>query len=294
MQSSQEILSVQEFWEEYGKATKSIGYGRSGSVRLLRRPSVNNNQEDQFYAIKEYRRKPKEDTRAYRNRSTSGFCIATCLQHVNVINPLYLVQDPNDNYVEVMAYCDGGNLATLILKTKRLEAMESNCFFKQLMLGVDYLHSVGVAHRDLKPENLLLTSRGVLKIADFGEAECFRFPWEEQPRKSAGRSGTIPYMAPEQLRSSKFDPCMVDIWATGIIYMAMRTGKLLWDAAVNDEDHNYSRYVLDRTLVTGFPPIERLQDVSHIHRQDFFSITVANLGGLSKRYICHSPTRTFA
>lgn len=48
-------------------------------------------------------------------------------------------------------------------------------FFNQLMSGVNYLHSKGVAHRDLKPENLLLDDRDNLKISDFGMATMFRY-----------------------------------------------------------------------------------------------------------------------
>lgn len=48
-------------------------------------------------------------------------------------------------------------------------------FFNQLMDGVNYLHSRGVAHRDLKPENLLLDEHDNLKISDFGMATMFRY-----------------------------------------------------------------------------------------------------------------------
>lgn len=48
-------------------------------------------------------------------------------------------------------------------------------FFNQLMDGVNYLHSKGVAHRDLKPENLLLDELDHLKISDFGMATMFRY-----------------------------------------------------------------------------------------------------------------------
>lgn len=48
-------------------------------------------------------------------------------------------------------------------------------YFTQLMDGVNYLHSKGVAHRDLKPENLLLDEHDELKISDFGMATMFRY-----------------------------------------------------------------------------------------------------------------------
>jgi protein-serine/threonine kinase len=162
-----------------------------------------------------------------------------------------------------MALCDGGNLAAFILRCDKLDAVEADCFFKQLARGVEYLHSVGVAHRDLKPENLLLTSIGILKIADFGEAECFRLPWEEQVRMSSGRCGTISYIAPEIFLDSEYDPRPVDVWAMGMIYMVMMTGKLLWSVALKGHDNTYTGYLNDRYMLAGFRPIERLLNVGH-------------------------------
>lgn len=48
-------------------------------------------------------------------------------------------------------------------------------YFNQLLSGVEYLHSRGVAHRDLKPENLLLDDNDNIKISDFGMATMFRY-----------------------------------------------------------------------------------------------------------------------
>lgn len=47
-------------------------------------------------------------------------------------------------------------------------------YFNQILAGVEYLHSRGVAHRDLKPENILLDERDQIKISDFGMATVFR------------------------------------------------------------------------------------------------------------------------
>lgn len=48
-------------------------------------------------------------------------------------------------------------------------------YFNQMLSGVEYLHSRGVAHRDLKPENLLLDETDNIKISDFGMATIFRY-----------------------------------------------------------------------------------------------------------------------
>jgi protein-serine/threonine kinase len=282
--------------EKYGRGNQNIGYGQSGNVRLSRKTSLNN-PKPECYAIKEYQRGPRETMRAYRNRSTSSFCISSCLRHINVIDTLDLVQEPDGNYCEVMAFCDGGNLAILILRREKLGPLEADCFFKQLACGVEYLHSVGVAHRDLKPENLLLTSRGILKIGDFGEAECFRFPWEAKARVTTGRCGSIPYIAPEQYLDGEIDPRPVDVWPMGMVYMAMRTGKLLWDVALKHKDNNYIRYLCDRTLPSGFRPIERLQNVSHKQPPIFLEGSariIHSLGRLPEHNICHPGSVTLA
>jgi protein-serine/threonine kinase len=76
-----------------------------------------------------------------------------------------------------MEFCAGGDHYTLVLSAGTLKDVEADCFFKQLMRGVEYLHEVGVSHYDLKPENLLLTAHGCLKIADFGNADsCGMLP----------------------------------------------------------------------------------------------------------------------
>jgi protein-serine/threonine kinase len=255
--------------EKYGTGKESIGCGVSGNVRLSRKLSIDSKAAT-CYAIKEHRRKPQEATRTYRNRSTASFCISSCLDHHNVIKILDVHEDPLGNYSEVMPFCDGGNLATLILRSGKLEIEEADCYFMQLARGVEYLHSNGVAHRDLKPENLLLTSKGTLKIADFGEAECFRLPWEEEFRMGSGRCGTIPYIAPELYLEGSYHYSPVDVWAMGIVYMAMRTGKLLWEAAVKSRDGHYRRYLDDREYYSGFRPIERLSNVSH---REYFVLT---------------------
>jgi serine/threonine protein kinase len=48
---------------------------------------------------------------------------------------------------------------------------QARALFRQLLLGLNYLHTNGVVHRDLKPENILLTSDFIIKIADFGHSK---------------------------------------------------------------------------------------------------------------------------
>lgn len=248
--------------EKYGKCQEIIGRGAFGIVRISHKIDPKNGQTEQLYAVKEFRRRPQESSRKYHKRLTSEFCISSSLRHPNVIHTLDLLQDAKGDYCEVMEFCAGGDLYTLVLTAVKLEVAEADCYFKQLMRGVEYMHEMGVAHRDLKPENLLLTTNGSLKITDFGNGECFRMAWEKEAHMTCGLCGSAPYIAPEEYTDKEFDPRAVDVWATGVIYMAMRTGRHLWRVAKKDEDEFFEKYLEGRKDEDGYAPIENLHRVS--------------------------------
>ncbi|KAI5803257.1 kinase-like domain-containing protein [Geopyxis carbonaria] len=244
--------------EKYGKCQEIIGRGAFGIVRISHKVDPKNGQSEQLYAVKEFRRRPQESPRKYHKRLTSEFCISSSLRHPNVIHTLDLLQDAKGDYCEVMEFCAGGDLYTLVLTAGKLDVAEADCYFKQLMRGVEYMHEMGVAHRDLKPENLLLTTRGSLKITDFGNGECFRMAWEKEAHMTCGLCGSAPYIAPEEYTDKEFDPRAVDVWATGVIYMAMRTGRHLWRVAKKEEDEFFEKYLEGRKDEDGYAPIENL------------------------------------
>jgi len=245
--------------QKYGKCQEIVGHGAFGIVRVAHKTDAKDPKREQLFAVKEFRQRPGESSRKYQKRLTSEFCLSSSMQHPNVIHTLDLLQDDKGDYCEVMEYCAGGDLYTLILAAGNLEVLEADCYFKQLMRGVEYMHEMGVAHRDLKPENLLLTQHGSLKITDFGNGECFRMAWEREAHMTAGLCGSAPYIAPEEYVEKEFDPRAVDIWACGVIYMAMRTGRHLWRVAQKDEDEFFTRYLEDRKEESGFRPIEVLR-----------------------------------
>jgi protein-serine/threonine kinase len=252
----------QSLVEKYGKCQEIVGHGAFGIVRVAHKTDASDPKREQLFAVKEFRQRPGESAKKYQKRLTSEFCLSSSMQHPNVIHTLDLLKDDKGDYCEVMEYCAGGDLYTLILSAGTLEVLEADCYFKQLMRGVEYMHEMGVAHRDLKPENLLLTQHGSLKITDFGNGECFRMAWERDAHMTAGLCGSAPYIAPEEYVEKEFDPRAVDAWACGIIYMAMRTGRHLWRVAQKDEDEFFTRYLEDRKEESGFRPIEILRRVS--------------------------------
>lgn len=248
--------------QKYGKCQEIVGRGAFGIVRIAHKTDPNDSRQEQLYAVKEFRRRPQEDAKKYSKRLNSEFCISSSLRHPNVIHTLDLLTDAKGDYCEVMEFCAGGDLYSLVLAAGKLEVLEADCYFLQLMRGVEYIHEMGVAHRDLKPENLLLTTHGALKITDFGNGECFRMAWETEAHMTAGLCGSAPYIAPEEYTDREFDPRAVDVWACGVIYMAMRTGRHLWRVAKKDEDEFYDNYVQGRKSDAGYGPIESLHRVS--------------------------------
>jgi len=244
--------------EKYGKCQEIVGRGAFGIVRIAHKTDPKNSKQERLYAVKEFRRRPQEDAKKYSKRLNSEFCISSSLRHPNVIHTLDLLEDAKGDFCEVMEYCAGGDLYSLVLASGKLDVGEADCYFAQLMRGVEYIHEMGVAHRDLKPENLLLTTHGALKITDFGNGECFRMAWETEPHMTAGLCGSAPYIAPEEYTDREFDPRAVDVWACGVIYMAMRTGRHLWRVAKKDEDEFYDNYIRGRKSEEGYAPIETL------------------------------------
>ncbi|KAM5358657.1 hypothetical protein ACJA88_015314 [Fusarium oxysporum] len=210
---------------KYGTCQEMVGYGTSGIVYVLHRRKENGIGEE-LYAVKEFPRRPRVTEDEYIWRLAAEFCILNELHHPNVIRTLELLTDVKGNYCQVMEYCEGGDLFTLVYSAGKLE-IEADCIFKQLMRGIGYLHEMGVVHRDLKPENLLLTRHGRLKISDSGNSDCFRMAWENDVHLMSGLCGSGPYIAPEVYMDQKYDGRAVDVWACGVIYIAMRTGVTL-------------------------------------------------------------------
>lgn len=280
--------------EKYGKCQEVVGRGAFGIVRISHK-KLENGMGEKLYAVKEFRRRPDETEKKYSKRLTAEFCISSSLRHPNVIHTLDLLKDSKGDYCEVMEFCAGGDLYTLVLSAGKLEVQEADCFFKQMMRGVEYMHEMGVAHRDLKPENLLLTTHGALKITDFGNGECFRMAWENDAHMVSGLCGSAPYIAPEEYTAKEFDARAVDVWACGVIYMAMRTGRHLWRVARKEEDEFYTRYLEGRRDEEGYAPIEALHRVSIAdgpnHEQ---GVNCRWAGPLPKRNLLHTRSQPLA
>ncbi|KAH3670263.1 hypothetical protein WICMUC_004916 [Wickerhamomyces mucosus] len=233
--------------EKYGKPVGIIGKGTYGLVKLVSKVDQGSKTEI-LYAVKELKKRDNEDIDHFSNRLTSEFVISNSLKHINIVRMIDLMKTSTGTYSEVMEYCSAGDLYSLISKTKRegLNYIESDCFFKQIVHGVQFMHTRGVSHCDLKPENILLTSNGIAKISDFGTAAVFRASWEKTVHFSNGACGSEPYVAPEEFNKADYDPRSADIWALGILYFTMATGSYPWVIAKEEEDDIFAKYLEER------------------------------------------------
>ena len=142
---------------------------------------------------------------------------------------VYQIYEDDNHYLIIMEYCEGGELFNYIVKNQKLSENETAFFFYQIIKGVEYIHSKGIAHRDLKPENLLLDKDKKLKIIDFGLSNYFDgFQKLETP------CGSPCYASPEMVGGNKYNGFFIDVWATGIILFAMLCGYLPFEDDNND------------------------------------------------------------
>ncbi|KAJ1955446.1 hypothetical protein IWQ62_005528 [Dispira parvispora] len=243
--------------KKYGVCEKGyIGKGATAVVRLIHHLDRTTRNE-KLYAVKEFRKRRKDESeKDYVKKLTSEFCISSTMRHPNIVETVDLVQDQQQRWCQVMEYCPGGDLYTVI-REGNMAAPEINCCFKQIIQGVAYLHSMGVAHRDVKPENLLLDAYGHIKITDFGVADVFRMCWEKTTHLSRGFCGSEPYIAPEQFAGKPYDARRVDVWSCGVVLYAMYCKGVPFRTATK-RDPNYVRYLEARSQGKTYEPFRRL------------------------------------
>lgn len=209
--------------KKYGKFGKMLGSGAGGSVRLMRRSN-----DGVTFAVKEFRARHSYETeREYAKKVTAEFCIGSTLHHGNIIETLDIIHERGKWY-EVMEYCPYDLFATVM--TGKMSREEVACAFAQILSGVTFLHSMGLAHRDLKLDNVVINEHGILKIIDFGSASVFRYPFENGIVEAHGIVGSDPYLAPEVCNDLKYDPQPADIWSLAIVFACMTLRRFPWKA----------------------------------------------------------------
>jgi len=105
----------------------------------------------------------------------------------------YSFQTPKYLYM-ILDLCPGGDLSYHLTKCEIFSEKDAKFFIAEIILAIEYLHSLDIIYRDLKPENILIDSDGHSKLADFGLAK-------EGIKNSNAKSfcGSPAYLSPEML-----------------------------------------------------------------------------------------------
>lgn len=251
---------------KYGKLGRVLGSGAGGSVKLMKRT-----EDGTVFAVKEFRpRHSYETEKEYVKKLTAEFCIGSALHHGNIIETLDIVQEKGKWY-EVMEYAPYDLFA--IVMTGKMTKPEITCCFLQILSGVTYLHSSGLAHRDLKLDNVVVSEHGIMKIIDFGSAHVFRYPFETEIVLASGVVGSDPYLAPEVYDERKYDPQAVDIWSLAIIFCCMSLRRFPWKVP-RLSDNSYKLFAAEpspghdpKKLIL---PSRSTNDLSNIPQRDIF------------------------
>ncbi len=209
----QSLLGAGGMGEAYLAEDKRLG--RKVAIKFL---------APEFVADEQARRRLLREARA-----------AATLDHPNIC-AIYEVGEDASHCFIVFQYIEGETLATR-LRRQRLEPREVLAVVAQVANALAEAHARGIVHRDIKPENIMLTTRGQVKMLDFGLAKVTR------DRDTIGSEaetasllstpgvvmGTVPYMSPEQVRGEQLDG-RSDIFSFGVVFYELLSGRRPFEA----------------------------------------------------------------
>jgi serine/threonine protein kinase/Tfp pilus assembly protein PilF len=199
-----------------------LGQGGMGKIYLAEDTKLQRNVALKVLALFE------RDDREARKRLLREARAAASLDHPNICAIYEVGEQPDRGYI-AMQYVEGETLAER-LGRQRMPLEEGLRIATQVAAALSAAHEHNIIHRDIKPANLMITTRGDVKVLDFGLAKVV--PPSGQPAdptrslltQPGSIVGTVPYMSPEQLRGERVD-ARTDIFSFGATLYEMLNGK---------------------------------------------------------------------
>ncbi|XP_051534643.1 calcium/calmodulin-dependent protein kinase kinase 1b [Myxocyprinus asiaticus] len=222
------------------KLKNEIGKGSYGVVKL-----AYNEDDDQYYAMKLVSKKklmkqfgfagrppPKLSSGSQGNLSKpfglldriyQEIAILKKLDHLNVVKLVEVLDDPAEDNLHMVFELEPKGPVMEVPTNNPLTEEMARFYFRDVILGIEYLHYQKIIHRDIKPSNLLLGDDGHIKIADFGVSNEF----EGNDALLSNSAGTPAFTAPETLsdQEQRFSGKALDIWAMGVTLFCFVFGR---------------------------------------------------------------------
>lgn len=177
---------------------------------------------------------------------------AATLSHPSVVSVFDQGTAQGRPYI-VMEYVEGETLRRLISREAPLPPVEAFALLEPIVAALSSAHEAGLVHRDIKPENVLVSSRGQIKVADFGLARLTTSP---QMTATGVLVGTASYLPPELVTHSRPDS-RSDVYSTGVVAFEMLTG-----SKPHTGENNY-QIAYRHVNVDIEAPSARLADLGH-------------------------------
>ena len=175
--------------------------------------------------------------------------IAAQLEHPHILRVHDFGEAASLQWI-VMPLVEGGDLAGLVSRAGRLDAVTAVRVLEQLGEALRFSHSIGIIHRDLRPQHLLMDGpQRDVRLIDFALARVV-----DSRVLAAAPVGTPAYMSPEQAAGGEIDP-RSDLYSLGVLGYELLTGALPFDGTAEQ---------LAIARLTELPrnPVDRSPDVS--------------------------------
>ena len=194
-----------------------LGQGGMGAVYRVRN-TLSDRQEAMKHILPSLATKPEAADRFLRE-----IRIQASLQHPNIA-ALHTARHVEQGIIMIMELIDGQSVEAM-LRRGPLPLAQAIRIADDILGALIYAHVRGVVHRDIKPANILVTSRGMPKLTDFGIA---RATDRDMITRSGMAIGSVPYMSPEQVMSKTADE-RSDVYSFGVTLYEMLTGARPFD-----------------------------------------------------------------
>ena len=152
---------------------------------------------------------------------------AASLVHANIVH-IHEVNCIDDYHFIVQEYVPGQNLRQVLEREEALEPAVALFIARQVAMALAKAHGQGIVHRDIKPENILISTDGMVKVADFGLARVTDDRRQIELTEIGVAMGTPLYMSPEQVEGRSVDK-RSDLYSLGVTLYHMLAGKPPFD-----------------------------------------------------------------